>query len=179
MAKFSKQPRQTEREMVSGESHYFLGRRYRLDVKHCNGAAKVVTRSRAVIELHVRPETDRKHREQVLRGWYRQQLREIVPPLFERWQTRLGVSLADWGIKKMKTKWGACKVEARRVRLNLELAKKPLRCIEYIVVHELIHLRERKHSDNFISIMNKHLPGWRSRRDELNAAPLPHEPWRC
>ncbi len=176
-AKFSEQRRQTKREMVSGESHYFLGRRYRLTVVQHNGPAKVVTRNRAVIELHVRPKTDSKRREQVLRRWYRQQLREIVPPLLERWQARLCVDLADWGIKKMKTKWGACNIEARRVWLNLELAKKPLRCIEYIVVHELIHLRERNHSEHFISLMNKHLPGWRSRRDELNATPLADDIW--
>lgn len=176
-ARFEAQPRQSEREMVSGESHYFLGQRYRLRVVTYDGPAKVMARNKSVIELHVRRESSAEQRERVLQRWYRQQLKELIPPLLQKWQTAVGVQANEWAIKKMKTKWGACNVEARRIWLNLELAKKPVQCLEYIIVHELVHLLERHHNDTFITLMNKFLPQWRLRRAELNAAPLPHETW--
>ena len=176
-ARFEAQPRQSEREMVSGESHYFLGQRYRLRVINYNGPAKVIVRNRSTMELHVRRELNAEQRERVLQRWYRQQLKELIPPLLEKWQTALGVQVADWAIKKMKTKWGACNIEARRIWLNLELAKKPVQCLEYIIVHELVHLLERHHNDTFTALMNQFLPQWRSRRSELNAAPLAHATW--
>jgi predicted metal-dependent hydrolase len=176
-AKFKAQPRQSAREMVRGESHYFLGVRYRLRVIEQDGPSKVALRNRSAMDLHVRPGTSAEQRERVLHRWYRQQLKELIPPLMEKWQLALGVEVTDWGIKKMKTKWGTCSVEARRIWLNLELAKKPVQCLEYIVVHELVHLIERHHNDHFISIMDKHLPQWRLHRQELNAAPLAEEVW--
>lgn len=176
-ARFEAQPRQSAREMVSGESHYFLGQRYRLNVIEHNGANKVVLRKKTTIDLYVRPEISAEHRERVLQRWYRQQLKELIPPLVEKWQTAVGVQADEWAIKKMKTKWGACNVEARRIWLNLELAKKPAQCLEYIIVHELLHLLERQHNDNFFALMNEYLPQWRSRRSELNAAPLAHARW--
>ncbi|MDP2605030.1 MAG: SprT family zinc-dependent metalloprotease [Deltaproteobacteria bacterium] len=176
-ARFEAQPRQSEREMVSGESHYFLGQRYRLRVVTYEGPAKVVARNKSVIELHVRRDFSAVQRERVLQRWYRQQLKELIPPLLQKWQTAVGVQADEWAIKKMKTKWGACNVEARRIWLNLELAKKPVQCLEYIVVHELVHLLERYHNDNFLALMNATLPQWRSRRSELNAAPLGHATW--
>jgi predicted metal-dependent hydrolase len=103
----------------------------------------------------------------------------LIPPLLEKWQPVLGVDSADWGIKKMKTKWGACNIKARRIWLNLELAKKPVLCLEYIVIHELIHLLERHHNDRFMALMDQHLSNWRVYRDELNQAPLGHENWSC
>ena len=175
--RFAAQPRQSKREMVSGESHYFLGRRYRLRVVSHNGAAKVLVRNKAAIELYVRPETNAKERDRVLQRWYRQQLKELVPPLLEKWQKAFGVQLSACRIKRMKTKWGTCTVDARRIWVNLELAKKPVRCLEYIVVHELTHLVERHHNDRFLATMDKHLPQWRLHRDELNSAPLAHETW--
>lgn len=176
-ARFEAQPRQSAREMVRGESHYFLGMRYRLCVIHRDGASRVVLRNRSTMELHVRSETSAEQRERLLQRWYRQQLRVLIPPLLEKWQSVLGVQIADWGIKKMKTKWGACNVEALRIWLNLELAKKPVQCLEYIVAHEIAHLIERYHNDRFVSIMDKHLPQWRLHRQELNSAPLAHETW--
>jgi predicted metal-dependent hydrolase len=101
----------------------------------------------------------------------------LIPPLLQKWQMALDVQADEWAIKKMKTKWGACNVEARRIWLNLELAKKPVRCLEYIIVHELIHLLERHHNETFTALMNKFLPQWKVRRAELNAAPLGHERW--
>lgn len=131
----------------------------------------------AVLELHIRAGADVERRERVLLRWYRCRLRELIPPLLEKWQRTLGVSVADWRIKRMKTKWGACTVNARRIWVNLELAKKPVQCLEYIVVHELCHLLERHHTERFTAIMDQHLPQWRSRRQELNSAPLAHESW--
>ena len=176
-ARFDAQPRQSEREMVSGESHYFLGQRYRLRVIRCSGPAKVIVRGQGKMELHVRGELTAGQREKVLLGWYRQRLKELIPPLLEKWQNVLGVWPEEWAIKKMKTKWGACNVEARRVWLNLELAKKPVQCLEYIIVHELVHLLEKHHSEKFSALMSDFLPQWKARRAELNAAPLAHETW--
>jgi predicted metal-dependent hydrolase len=129
------------------------------------------------MELHVRRELNSEQRERVLQRWYRRKLKELIPPLLEKWQRALNVHVNEWAVKKMKTKWGACNSEAGRIWLNLELAKKPAQCLEYIIVHELIHLLERHHNDNFTVLMNQFLPQWRSRRSELNAAPLAHAMW--
>ena len=176
-AKFAAQPRQSEREMVSGESHYFLGKRYRLRVIEYHGAGKVVLRNKSTMDLYVRSEISAEQRRKVLQRWYREQLKTLIPPLLVKWQQPMGVQVADWGIKKMKTKWGACTIEARRIWVNLELAKKPVRCLEYIIVHELVHLLERHHSDRFTAYMNQFLPLWRRYRAELNQQPLGHGTW--
>jgi predicted metal-dependent hydrolase len=176
-AGFQSQDRESEREMVSGESHYFMGRRMRLRVIPDSGATRVAVRSRAFIEMHVRPELTAVQREKALHRWYRRQLKQLVPPLLDKWQAKLGVQVAEWGIKKMKTRWGTCNVDARRIWLNLELAKKPPQCLEYLVVHELAHLLACHHDDRFIAMMDEHLPPWRSYRKKLNATPLAHESW--
>lgn len=178
-AKFIAQARQSQRAMVNGESHYFLGRRYRLRVLEHQGTGKVMLRNKAILELHVKTETTAEQREKVLYQWYREQLKQLIPPLLEKWQPLLGVEVSAWGVKKMKTKWGACNTQARRIWLNLELAKKPMQCLEYIVVHELVHLLERHHNDRFTAVMDQHLSNWRIYRDELNQAPLGHENWSC
>jgi len=175
-AKFAAQARQSKREMVTGESHYFLGKRYRLRVFEHAGASKVLHHKR-YLDLYVRPGATAEQLERVLQRWYRRQLKDLIPPLLEKWQAELGVQVADWGIKKMKTKWGACTIEARRIWLNLELAKKPLPCLEYIVVHELVHLLERHHNERFQELMEQFLPQWRLHREELNRAPLAYEDW--
>jgi predicted metal-dependent hydrolase len=163
--------------MVSGESHYFMGRRMRLRVIPHSGATRVVLRSRSFIEMHVRSELTTAQREKSLQAWYRHQLKQMIPPLLDKWQAKLGVHVAEWGIKKMKTRWGTCNVDARRIWLNLELAKKPPQCLEYLIAHELAHLLQRHHDDRFIALMDKHLPQWRAYRKKLNAAPLSHESW--
>jgi predicted metal-dependent hydrolase len=175
-AKFEAQPRQSAREMVSGESHYFLGRRYRLCVVTHEDAPKVVVQNR-FIELHMRIGKRAVEREAALERWYRQQLKQLIPPLLAKWQAVLGVQVSEWGIKKMKTRWGTCNVEVRRIWLNLELAKKPRQCLEYIVVHELVHLIEHHHNDAFIALMDQHLPQWRLHRAKLNSEPLAHATW--
>jgi len=174
---FQSQPRQSVREMIGGESHYFLGRRYRLRVIEKTGPTGVVLRNRSAMELYAPVGASTTRRYTILQRWYRDRLRELVPPMLLKWQRALGVAAADMGIKKMKTKWGSCNVNARRIWLNLELAKKPVQCLEYVLVHELTHLLERHHNDRFITLMDRHLPTWRQHREALNAAPLAHEDW--
>jgi predicted metal-dependent hydrolase len=176
-AAFDGQARESEREMVSGESHYYMGRRYRLRLVDTAGKGKIVLRGSRVMELRARPELTAEQREQVLQRWYRERLRELVPPLLEKWQTALRVKVADWGIKKMKTKWGSCNADARRIWLNVELVKKPPECLEYLVVHELVHLRVRKHDERFFAAMDQHLPRWRAVRKVLNSGALKREEW--
>jgi len=176
-ARFENQPRQSRREIVSGETHYFLGRPYRLRVTRHLGRGSLVLWTKSAIELWVQPGSDVNDRDLILQRWYRERLRELVPPLLAKWEPVLGVRAADWRIKKMKTRWGSCSAKARRIWLNLELAKKPALCLEYLLVHELVHLIERRHNDRFTCLMDKHLPLWRQRRRELNAAPLAHANW--
>jgi predicted metal-dependent hydrolase len=178
-ARFAAQARQSARRMVSGESHLFLGRRYRLQVlEHRDVRQSVVVRG-STLELHVQPGTTDARREAILYGWYRAILRELVPPLIARWEPVLGVRAADWGIKRMKTRWGSCNTRDRRVWVNLELIKKAPECLEYVVVHELVHLLERGHGARFKALMDRHLPRWREVRARLNAEPLAHADWEC
>ena len=177
-ATFESQERQSQREFVSGESHYFAGRRYRLDVMECDAPPKAWLLNNTKIGLRVRPDADRDTREAVMQCWYRQHLRAQLPSLLEKWEPELGVSVNEVRIKKMKTRWGSCNIEARRIWLNLKLAKKPASCLVYILVHEMVHLLEREHNDRFRELMDKFLPQWRTYRDELNRAPLAHENWR-
>jgi predicted metal-dependent hydrolase len=173
-AKFNGQACQSDREMVSGESRYFLGRRYRLRVVLQDGSNRVALRGRSIIELQVRPESSAKEREQALLRRSRQRLREFVPPLLVKWEPISDVGAAAFGIRRMNTKWGAYSPRTQRVWPNLELAKKPEQCLEYIIVHELAHLKERHHNENFIWILDRHLPRWRHLRKTLNEAPLGH-----
>ena len=175
---FEGQVRQSQREFVTGESHYFEGRRYRLDVIERDAPPTVKLRNNTRLELGVRPNSDREAREAVLHRWYRCHLRDQLPPLVAKWGPKLGVSVEDVRIKKMKTLWGSCNIEARRIWLNLELAKKPSSCLAYILVHEMVHLLERHHNDRFNELMDNFLPQWRIYREELNRAPLSHEDWQ-
>ena len=171
-AKFQAQPRQSQRRMVSGESHYFLGQRYRLRVHETTGALRIALRGKATMDLFARPNTSTERRTKVLHDFYRAELRRLLPELLEKWQAKLGVEVRTWGIKRMKTKWGTCNIEARRIWLNLELAKKPVQCLEYILVHELTHLLERHHNEHFTGLLDRHLPQWRTLREELNGSVL-------
>ena len=176
-ARFAEQPRQSQREMVNGESHYFLGQRYRLCVHEHEASARVAVRGIASLDLFVRPGASAEQREAVLLHWYREQLRALIPPLLEKWQPILGVQARAWGIKKMKTKWGSCNPTAKRLWFNLELAKKPAMCLEYLVVHELVHLLERNHTERFTALMDGFLPNWSVCRATLNSGVLGHEVW--
>jgi predicted metal-dependent hydrolase len=175
--KFQEQERQTAREYISGESHYFLGGRYRLNVILRDGPGQVIVRNKKIIDLYVRPDSTAEQRRRVMSDWYRSFLKASVPLLVAKWEAVMGVHVAEWGIKQMKTRWGACNIAAGRIWLNLELAKKSARCLEYIVVHEMVHLLERQHNERFKALMSQFLPQWQLIRDELNREPLAHEDW--
>ena len=177
-AEFQHQERQSQREFVSGESHYFQGRRYRLHVVEHDGQQGIRLPKRTTMELSVRPGAVREKRQEILERWYRQQLRDQMPALLEKWEPNLGVQASEVRIKKMKTRWGTCNSEVGRIWLNLELAKKPLVCTEYILVHELAHLIERSHNERFRGLMDHLMPQWHLYRDQLNQAPLAHAEWR-
>ena len=177
-AEFGGQDRQSRRELVSGESHYFEGRRYRLDVVESAGPTGVRLRNNAWMEMRVRPSTGRDGREAMLYRWYRDRLRERIPGIIANWEARIGVQVADWRIRRMKTRWGSCNAGARRIWLNSELAKKPLSCLEYVVVHEMIHIVEPSHNERFREILGHVMPGWRLRAEELNRAHLADERWQ-
>jgi predicted metal-dependent hydrolase len=176
-AKFNGQERQSAREFVTGESHYFQGRRYRLNVVYQNGPVRVVIRNKSTIDVFVREGSDTSRRERVFLAWYRRQLKELIPPLIEKWEGIIGVKVAEWGVKQMKTKWGTCTIKAHRIWLNLELVKKPVQCLEYIVVHEMVHLLERHHNDRFTARMDSFMPQWREAKKILTSFPLGHEVW--
>ncbi len=175
---FTKQQRQSQREFITGESHYFAGRRYRLDVTEQNRPPSVKLLNNSRIGLTVRPGTDRDKREAIFHAWYREHLKSQLPPLITKWEQKIGVSVNEVCIKKMKTLWGSCNIDAKRIWLNLELAKKPNSCLIYVLVHEMVHLLERHHNDRFHKLMDTFIPQWRTYRDELNKAPLAHENWR-
>lgn len=170
-AKCRMQPTETPRKYVSGERHYYQGDRYILNVFDHAATSKVVIRDKTNLDLYVRHNSLEEQREQVLDNWYRQQLKAKLPSLIAKWEKVVGVKINDWGVKKMKTRWGTCNIQAKRIWLNLELIKKPPRCLEYVVVHELVHLLERGHGDRFKAYMDQFLPDWRSYQAELNHFP--------
>lgn len=176
-AAFKEQLRQSRRDMVSGESHFVQGRRYRLRVVEEDARPAVRIANGETLELRVRPGTRREKREAHLDEWHRRRLREQIPALIAKWEPVIGVTVAEWGIRKMKTRWGSCNVDAGRIWVNLELAKKPPECLEYLVVHEMVHLLERRHNDQFKAYMNRFMPQWRMHRATLNQMPLRHEDW--
>ena len=178
-AEFEGQTRESQREFVTGESHYFEGRRYRLDVIERDVPPTVKLLNNTRLELGVRPNSDREAREAVLHRWYRRHLRNQLPPLVAKWEPKLGVTVEDVRIKKMKTLWGSCNAEAKRIWLNLELAKKPSSCpwrtssyTKWCICLSAIT------TDRFRELMDNFIPQWRTYRDELNRAPLAHENWR-
>ncbi|MEI6706812.1 MAG: SprT family zinc-dependent metalloprotease [Methylococcales bacterium] len=177
LAKFAGQQRQAQRHYVSGESYYLKGQRYLLNVIYHPAAPNVVIRHNTHIDLTVRSGSSEEKRQQVMTEWYRQQLKARIPALIDKWQLIIGVEVHDWGIKQMKTKWGTCNISARRIWLNLDLVQKPEHCLEYIIVHELVHLLERHHNDKFTAYMDQFMPQWRTYRDELNQFILNHADW--
>jgi predicted metal-dependent hydrolase len=165
---FEKQERQSPREYVSGESHYFKGHRYLLNVEYHNTPAQVIIRNQKYIDLYLREGSTQAQRKIIMLNWYRNQLKTEIPALITKYEQMMGVEVAEWQIKQMKTKWGTCNIKARRIWLNLELAKKPAIYLEYVIVHELVHLLERHHNDRFKAYMDKFMPNWKSVREELN-----------
>jgi predicted metal-dependent hydrolase len=175
--KMREQKREAPREYISRESHRFLGKRYLLKVIEHDAPPRVEIRHKT-LEMYVRPNTDTAKRHEIIEDWYRQKLKEMLPELIERMEKKIPVKVAEYRVKKMKTKWGTCNVDARRIWINLELAKKPLHCLEYILVHEMTHLLERHHNSRFVDYMDHFLPQWRSYKDDLNRYPVSHIDWK-
>jgi predicted metal-dependent hydrolase len=165
------QEREAPREYVNRESHLVWGQRYLLKVVEHQAPPKVNLAPKT-LELYVRPHTPQEKRHQVISEWYRQQIKDVVPGLIAKYETVMGVEVREFGVKRMKTRWGTCNPRAQRIWLNLELAKKPLACLEYVVVHEMTHLLEPKHNDRFWRFIDSFYPQWQHHRDELNRLPL-------
>ena len=174
---FRSQPRQSERMYVDGESHYFRGQRHILKVIENSPNNKVHLTNNSVLRMEVKQCVDRSKKEELLQEWYRSYLKRETSALFEKWQPKVRKEASGWRIQKMKTKWGSCNTETKHILINLELAKKSPECLEYIVVHELVHLHERHHNERFKSLMDEFLPSWRTARDKLKSEPLAHEHW--
>ena len=162
------QNRQSPRTYVSGENHYFKGRRYRLKVVNHTAAAKVELQGNEFIVMYVREKVTEARRAEVLKEWYRAEFKAILPSLVTKWEAILGVKANKWDVKQMKTLWGSCNHRTRNIIFNLELIKKPLHCIEYIVVHELLHIKVRLHNEEYTALLNRHFPNWKQLKDELN-----------
>lgn len=170
--KFEEQERIAVRVYKQRESHYFLGQRYLLNVIEQNATPKVVVRSKTYIDLYIRPNISTKKREEIMTEWFRAELKKLIPPIIEKWGKVTNIQVNDWQIKLMKTKWGSCNIEEKKIWINLELIHKPLHCLEYIILHEMIHLIERHHNEKFQYYMDTYMPNWKYIRTELNKLPV-------
>lgn len=175
-AKFIGQSRESPRRFISRESHYLWGRRYLLTVEHQDAKPRVKLDHRR-ITLVVRPGSSEAERARVMHEWHKTLLHQAVPPLIAKWERRLGVRVAGYFLQRMKTKWGGCNNRARNIRLNTELVKKPKDLLEYVIVHEMIHLIEPRHSERFLALLDEFFPTWREARAELNELPLAAAAW--
>lgn len=169
---FLAQERLSLREYKQRESHYFLGIRYLLYIVENNDKSGIEITNKKHLTIFTKPNTSSKKLNSMLNDWYRDQLSNMIPPIIEKWENIIQVKANKWSIRQMKTKWGSCNSDNGNILLNLELAKKPIQCLEYIIVHELIHLIERKHNDNFFALLDKHLPQWKTYKNELNRLPI-------
>jgi predicted metal-dependent hydrolase len=175
-AKIVSQKREAPREYITNESHYFQGKRYLLKVIEVN-TTPTVKQKHNHLELYIRQGTGIEKRKEILDAWYRSQLKTTAAIYINKWEKLMNSSVAEFGIKKMKTKWGTCNIEAKRIWINLELAKKPKQCLEYIIVHEMVHFFERNHNSRFVALMDQYLPNWRELKIELNRLPVSHIDW--
>jgi predicted metal-dependent hydrolase len=170
IGKFDNQPRQSEREYVSGETLYVWGKQYYLQIKHGNKNSLVLSGDKAV--LTVRKESTAGQRENYVREWYREMLKAEIARLLPRWEKLTGLKATGWQTKYMTSRWGTCNTETGKIWLNLQLAKKTQECLEYVILHELVHLVEKKHDERFVTLMNKFMPMWREIKTTLNGQTL-------
>jgi len=175
--KIQEQIRLTQHEYKDRESHYLFGKRYLLKIVEVKTKPFVIIRNKKEIELYISADASVAKRRSVMNTWYREQLKAVIPELLEKWETRLGVTIKKWQIKQMKTKWGSCTTEEKHIWLNLELAQKPVQCIEYILLHEMIHLKERHHNKRFEMYLDTYMPNWKALKMELNSLPVSHAEW--
>jgi predicted metal-dependent hydrolase len=173
---FKSQERQSPYEYVERESHYFLGKRYLLQVIESN-KQQVILKNKTTIQLFAKSGSSIQQKATIMNNWYRKELNILIVPLLDQWTKKIGVEPTEWQIRQMKTQWGSCNTELKKITLNLELARKPINCIEYILVHELVHLLERYHNDNFLAYMDKYFPNWKVLKKELNSLPFSHSEW--
>ncbi|HHZ00164.1 MAG TPA: SprT family zinc-dependent metalloprotease [Sedimentibacter sp.] len=166
--KYTTLEKQEKNEYITGESNYYLGQKYLLNVMVTKGKEYVELRNQGYMDLYVRPTSTPEKREKVLFEWYRQKLKELVPFYIEKWEKIIGVEVKEFGIKRMKTRWGTCNTRDKRIWINLELARKAPQCLEYIIVHEMVHLLEKRHNKAFRDYMNEFLPAWKTIKNELN-----------
>ncbi len=177
-ARLREQEREPPREYVDRESHDVWGKRYMLSVSESDERPSIeLQRSRMLVR--VRPGTDSRKRHALVEHWYRIQIREAVVPLLAKWQPLMGVKVERFFVRRMKTMWGSCNYKAHTIRLNTELAKKPPECLEYVVVHELVHLLEPTHNARFVALMDRFMPKWKFYREALNSLPVRRENWSC
>jgi predicted metal-dependent hydrolase len=170
------QERESPREFLNGESHYVWGKRYLLKLE-TDTSGPDVELDGPRLRLKTRPDWSAQRRAEALAKWYRAQVRQQLQTLLPRWERALQVTANQVFVRHMKTRWGSCNPASGNVRLNTELARKPKECLEYILVHELVHMIEPRHGEGFVKHMDKALPEWRSVRDRLNQLPVKHEDW--
>lgn len=175
--KMQAQERETPREYLDRESHYVWGKRYLLEVIESD-AVPLVELKHGIMFMRVRPGTSPKQKQAMIEVWYRRQLKQAVPALIATWEPLMGVNVERFHVQRMKTQWGSCSPDSRSIRLNTDLAQKPRECLEYIVVHEMVHLLEPTHNSRFITLMDSFVPQWQFYRDALNRLPVRHETWR-
>jgi hypothetical protein len=176
-AKLGKQARETPRQFIERESHYLWGRRHLMSVAY-RETKPFVSLDHKRIKLTVRPGADAEKRAAVIHEWHKSLLHEAIPPIIKKWEPSLKVKVADYFLQRMKTKWGSCNHKAKHIRLNTQLVTKPKDLLEYVIVHEMVHLIEPTHSESFLTILGKHYPTWRDARAELNELPLSAEAWK-
>lgn len=174
---FENQERISPREYKERESEYFQGRRYLLRINDTNGAGFVDLKGNTYLDLYISKNSSFENKQRVINEWHRKELKKILPELIAHWERKIGVKADSYSIRQMKTKWGSCNIEDKRIWINLELAKKPIHCLEYILVHEMIHLLERNHNDRFKNYMDTYFPNWKQIKDELNRIPVSHANW--
>jgi len=175
---FANHQRQTPRKYITGETHYIFGKSYRLNVI-TSDEPKIEIKKKTQIDLYVKPKTTIKQKEKIFENYYRSEINKIILKILKKWEKKVGVKVKEVKIKKMKTKWGTCNDKEKRIWLNLELAKKPFHCINYVLVHELVHLKETKHNDRFMQLLESAYPKWQQHKQELNRGILSHFEWGC
>jgi predicted metal-dependent hydrolase len=158
-------------EYKKGECHYLFGIRYLLTVTEGDSGPKVIIRNKTHIDLYIRPNTPDEKRFAIMQEWYRGEIKKVIPEIVSKWEDKTGLKVNEWKVKQMKTRWGSCNIREKRIWINLELAKKPIRFLEFIILHEMIHFRERLHNERFKKYMDTYLPEWRQLKTELNKFP--------
>jgi|SRR5699024_9813782 len=165
---FEQQNRQPERQYIQRESHYFQGQRYLLNIIEHDAPPRVEIRNKKYMDLYVRPGSGKEKKKETVKEFYRAALKKAIPPLIEKWEQKMAVQVNNWMVRQMKTKWGSCINDSQKILLNLELAKKSPECLEYVIVHEMVHLQERLHTERFQALLDKYMPSWKERRETLN-----------